>query len=132
MLTLSFVFLKIRLVKIFVIIIWNILALVMIFSFIIGGIFGLLGVIGKDGTGVVHFLFSEDNLESDATKLIPGSISKKLGICLHGTGDLSYEFNMTGVEDISELDKIKTDLKIVRANLLLHKNSETIKRINTI
>lgn len=131
-LTLLFVFLKIRLVKIFVIIIWNVLALVMIFSFIIGGIFGLLGVIGKDGTSVVHFLISEDNLESDATKLIPGSISKKLDICLHGTGDLSSKFNTTGIEDLSELDKIKTDLEIARANLLLHKNSETIKRINTI
>ena len=130
-LTSIFVVCRIKCTKIFIIIIWNILALVMILSFIIGAIFGILGVIGKDGTSVIYFLISAENLQSESPKIIPSSISSKINICLHDNGDLSSEFDTSSMNNLTELDKIKEQLDIARGNLAQHKNSITISNLNT-
>lgn len=128
--TLFYVILKIKCVKIFIILIWNILALVMILSFIVGAIFGLIGIVGRDGTSVVYYIISPQNLNSESIKLIPSTISQKVNICLHGDGDLSSEFNTSSMNNLTELDKIKRELDAARENLTQHKNSMTITTIN--
>ena len=129
--TVLFVVLKMKCLKIFIFIMWNILVLIMIVTFIIGGIFGLIGIIGKDGTSVIHFLISQDNLSSEKPTIVPSSVSGKLITCLYGDGDLSKDMNPDAAKQIQKLNEMRNKLEEVRTNLTSHRNSITLTNYNT-
>ena len=112
LLTLIFVICKCRCLKCFVHVFWNLLNLIIIFSFIIGAIIGLVGTLGKDVTDFMLYLVSEDNLNSTTPALLKGEIPGYLHTCFYGNGDISSKFMNFTIEDniIGDLEGIQTDL----------------------
>ena len=127
-----FVILNLKCLKIFILIIWNIQVLIMILTFIIGGIFGLLGIIGKDGTNVVHYLTSVENLGSSSPRVIPESVREYVNICLNEDGDLSKTFYLDGTNEIQQLHQLRENLHSTKANLEKYTSSSAIDNNNDI
>jgi hypothetical protein len=70
-------------------VIWNILYIITILTFIIGSAFGVAGVIITDAVPVFNYIFSHDYLMSG--KIFKDSeIATKLDICLNGTLNLTF------------------------------------------
>ena len=89
-------------------ILWNILALLMILTFLIGTIFLLVGTIGGDLVSVVSFIVSSENLSKGEGEIaLLGEAADKLTICLNGNGDISEEI---GIDDGTrqQLEILKT------------------------
>ena len=105
--------------KLVIHLLWNIYALLMIITFLVGSLFTLIGTIGKDVTSVVSFLISEDNIgEGKETIIIPDNIKKYLTICIHGKGDIMNEINLgtDGNDNTEPLEKIReAEAKIAEA-----------------
>ena len=81
--------------KLVIHLLWNIYALLMIITFLVGSLFTLIGTIGKDATSVVSYLISEDNIgEGKETVIIPDNIKKYLTTCINGKGDIMNQLNM--------------------------------------
>ena len=68
----------------FIHIFWNILMLLLIFSFFIGGFLWLISNISSDMVDVVSYIISDENLKSDNPRIVsksPGT--EKLNICIN-------------------------------------------------
>ena len=106
---------------------WNILALMMILSFIVGSIIALVGRVGDDAMSLVSYILSEENFESQDPLLLEkmGDAKKYLSICLHGNGNLESEFDLgdslNAIEDIDEvlngIDNITQQFINIKNNL---------------
>ena len=127
-----FVILNIKCFKIFILIFWNIQVLIMIPTFIIGGIFGLIGIIGKDGTNVVHYLTSVENLGSSSPRIIPENVREYMNICLNEDGDLSKMFYLDGTNEIQQLHQLRENLHSTKADLEKYTSSSAIDNNNDI
>ena len=93
--------------KLVIHLLWNIYALLMIITFLVGSLFTLIGTIGKDVTSVVSFLISEDNIgEGKETVIIPDNIKNYLTTCINGKGDIMNDLGL-GSEIAEPLDSIK-------------------------
>ena len=100
--------------KSFVHILWNILALMMILSFILGAILTLVGKVGEDGMSFVSYVASSENFESENPLLVDklGDAKKYLNVCLHGDGSLENEFNINdSIDSINKIDEVLNQLK---------------------
>ena len=78
-------------------ILWNVLALFMILSFIIGGLIALVGRIGGDMMSLVTFIISEDNFNDNKTALLIGEIGEAknyIQVCIHGDGDIAGQLGL--------------------------------------
>jgi len=106
---------------------WNILALMMILSFIVGSIIALVGRVGDDAMSLVSYILSEENFESQDPLLLEkmGDAKKYLSICLHGNGSLESKFDLgdslNAIEDIDEvlngIDNITQQFINIKNNL---------------
>lgn len=57
----------------------------MVLTFILGTLFGVIGLISTDGVSVIRWLFSTDNLLSSNPKIITDTkAASYLNICLNG------------------------------------------------
>ncbi len=78
-------------------VLWNVLSLMLILSFLIGSLLGLIGTIGGDAMSLVSYIMSEENFNS-AHPLILNKIDenalKYIKRCIHGDGDISQELNL--------------------------------------
>ena len=78
---------------------WMINMLIIISFTIIGVIAGILGIIGKDGVGVMEYIISNENLEKmDDSIIIKGEGSKYLNTCFNGDGDLQSVLDLNSVD----------------------------------
>ena len=69
--------------------------IIIFFSFIIGGIIGILGNIGTDLMDVVHYTLTYENLKSDNPKIVKSNKGLAYAsICIDGDGDLRSVFNL--------------------------------------
>jgi len=96
--------------KIIIHVLWNIVALTTIASFIIGGVIGLLGKIGTDLVSVMNYIISEENLNSPTPEVIENIGNKDYLIeCLHGDGNLSsvleLESRASGIADLNDIKR---------------------------
>ena len=109
-------------------ILWNVLALLMILTFLVGSILALIGRIGGDAMSLVSFILSKENFENQQDPLLLGKMGdakKYLKICLHGDGNLESEFDLgdslDSINDIdnvlSGLDDVKTRFTEIKGNL---------------
>ena len=100
-----------KMIKLIIHILWNILALFTIVCFLIGGIIGLVGKVGKDLVDVMAFVTSPDNLNSENPVLINkigSDVSNYLTTCLAGDGDLATSLNLREkANSINELNELK-------------------------
>lgn len=88
-------------------VLWNVLALMLILSFLIGSLLGLIGTIGGDAMSLVSYIMSEENFNSNKPLIlnkIKGDAKKYIQRCIHGDGDISKELNLGNALD--SFDKI--------------------------
>ena len=115
--------------KVFIHIFWNILALLMIITFIIGAVLTLVGTLGNDLVSVVSHFIGEDNLNATSPVLI-GSAAKYLKPCLIGDGDLSdvLDFNSnSATSSITELQNLTAKIDAMIATFKANEESTIIK-----
>lgn len=59
--------------------------IIMVLTFILGTIFGVIGLISNDGVGVIRWIFSSENLLSSSPKILTDpTAGKYINICLNG------------------------------------------------
>ena len=91
--------------KIFIHIIWNIFALMMIIMFFFGSIMTLVGMLGEDLFKMISFLISKRNLQSDSPMILDRGTSF-INVCINGDGIIADEL---GIEsDLGNIDLLKT------------------------
>ena len=73
---------------------WNIIALLMILTFLISTIFVLVGIVGRDLTFAVSYLVGSDNLGKGEDAKILGEAGDKLDICINQDGNLTNILNI--------------------------------------
>lgn len=103
--------------KVFIHILWNILALLMIITFLIGFILSFVGTIGSDMVYVINFFISEDNLSKDEPAIF-GNEGKKLNKCFNGEGDILNDLglNLDDIGSFDKLNEINEQIEIIEQN----------------
>ena len=84
---------------------YSLLFVFTILVFIVFGFIGILGIAAKDCASVAHFIFSNDNLNSDNPRVLKsGKSSTYLNACVNGNGDLKSAFGFdSSMNDLDEL-----------------------------
>ena len=103
-------------------VLWNILAIMMIVSFIVGSLLGLIGRVGEDMMSVVSYIVSEENFQKPNPVLLGelGQGKDALEECIVGNGDLSTVF---GLDDVtSDFDTINEKKREIREQILSLEN----------
>ena len=117
-----------KIIKLIIHILWNILAIFTIVCFLIGGIIGLFGKIGKDLVDVMAFVTSDENLNSENPILINkvgSDVSKYLKTCLSGNGDLAEALELkTKANSLEELNNLRDKFVALKNNVSEHQESE--------
>jgi len=108
--------------KIVLHILWNIMALLMILTFLIGTIFTMVGTIGKDLTSAVSFIVGEENLGKGEEAILLGEAAGKLNICINKDGNITSEVKIS--DNADSLEKLK---ELENKILVLEQQSETLK-----
>jgi len=85
-------------------ILWNVLSLMIILSFIIGAILGLVGAIGGDMMSLVSYIMSEENFNSNPPLLLNklGDAQRYIRRCIHGDGKIAEELGLDNSMDSFE------------------------------
>ena len=92
--------------KILIHIFWNILALLVIIIFLVGGIICLIGTVGKDLFEAISFLISSRNLLAPSPRLFENDAAHYLDICINGDGIITDDL---GIEnDLGNIGALKT------------------------
>ena len=105
-------------------VLWNVLALMLILSFLIGSLLGLIGTVGGDAMSLVSYIMSEKNFNSEKPLIInkiKGKAKNYIQRCIHGDGDISQELNLG--DALNSFD----DINNVEGNI-----SKVINDFNTI
>ena len=77
-------------------ILWNILALLMILTFIIGSIIAFVGRLGGDTMGLISYIISIDNFNSSNSLIIHrlNKASDYIYTCIHGNGNIAEQLGL--------------------------------------
>ena len=100
--------------KSFLHILWNVLALLTFFTLLFGSIFTLFGTVGKDLISVVEYLLSDENLNKGEEASLVGEAAKYLKKCVNGNGDIKGELNLN-LDSINNLDKLNDAMNTIIA-----------------
>jgi hypothetical protein len=93
--------------KSFLHILWNVLALLTFFTLLFGSIFTLFGTVGNDLISVVEYLVSDKNLNKEGEASLVGDAAKYLKKCINGDGDINTELELdTG--SLTNIDQLNT------------------------
>ena len=92
--------------KFFTHILWNILALLMIITLLVGSIIALIGSIGGDMMSILSFIMSKENFQSESPVILDklGGALQYLNCCINGDGDIAGQLNISG--QIGSFDQI--------------------------
>ena len=106
--------------RIFIHILWNIMYLLCFVTFILAFSFGILGIVGKDGSIIVHYLISKTNLESEKPLLIDDSDTiNYINTCVNGNGELKETFNFgDAMNSLDELYRIRNQIAHYKTQVL--------------
>ena len=125
-----------KIFKIIIHVLWNIVALTIIVSFILGGVIGLLGKIGTDLVSVMNFIIGIDNLNSTNPEIIGDLDEKSKGYlikCLHDNGDLATELNLhNNAQAVQDLNNIKEQLTTLKSQYGGKTESENVAEYNSL
>ena len=101
-------------------ILWNVLALMMILSFIVGSLVSLVGRIGGDAMSLVSFIMSKENFNDNENALLLNEIGDAKNYiyrCMHGDGDISQELGMgNSLDSFEEINSVENNITSVRDN----------------
>ena len=98
--------------KLFIHLIWNCLALIMLISVIISAIFSIICALSKDVVSVAHFSLSSDNLNSESPKIVKnfGNGKEYIDICINGDHNLMNNFFGSIGNNINDLLSVETSI----------------------
>ena len=96
-------------------ILWNVLALMMILSFLVGSILALVGRIGGDIMSLASFIFSEENFDAQNPLFLNemGDDGKRyLRACFLGNGDIGAELGIdrTDIDALDDLSAVESQI----------------------
>ena len=95
-------------------VLWNVLALMLILSFLIGSLLGLIGRIGGDAMSLVSYIMSEENFNSNNPLIlnkIKGDAKKYIKRCIHGDGDISQELDLgNALNSFDEINNVEGNI----------------------
>ena len=108
--------------KFFTHLLWNILALLMFITFLVGFLFSFIGTLGEDAMSVVSYVVSEENLGvngTDGEGIFVSSLEDAknyLSRCINGDGKIEEEIGLNldqinSFDNISEAEAIIEDTK---------------------
>ena len=117
---------------------WNILALLMIITFLVGFLVALIGQIGSDAMSVISYVLSVDNIGPNGDNIlfdnIGGDVKKYLHRCVNIGGNIEKELGLN-MNDLDSLEKIyeaeevlkqaRKDFQEVRNTKLAYNNYKT-------
>ena len=99
---------------------WNILALMMILSFILGSIISLVGRVGGDAMTLVTYIMSQENFDKNESALLIhklGSASKYIETCIQGDGDISKDLNLgESLDSFDQINTVEGNISAVKQN----------------
>ena len=113
---------------------WNMLALMMISSFLFGSLLGIFGIIGGDMMSLVSYILSEDNFNNQINPLFIdkfGDAKEYLKIFIHHDGDISSVLklndSLTSFNDINDftdnIGDIKSNFNEVISHCIVYNNA---------
>lgn len=114
--------------KCFIHCLWNILALLMIFTFLIGSIFTVIGMVGKDLVSVISYIIGPENIARGENALLIGRFANYIDRCLYGDGNLAAELNLTMGDGVGSFEELNDASKQLDE---MNKEFEKIENINT-
>ena len=100
-------------------ILWNILALLMILTFIIGSLIALIGKFGGDMMGLVSYIMSIDNFNSTNPLIVDKLNEAKdyMYTCIHGNGDIASLIGLgNSLDSFNDINNVESDIESVRNN----------------
>ena len=100
-------------------ILWNVLALLMILSFIIGSLVALVGRLGGDMMGILSYVMSIDNFNGTNPILVNELDSAKdyIYTCLHGDGDIAKQLNLgDSLDSFDDINNVESNITEVLNN----------------
>jgi hypothetical protein len=100
--------------KSFLHILWNVLALLTFFTLLFGSIFTLFGTVGNDLISVVEYLLSDKNLNKEGEASLVGDAAKYLRKCVNGDGNIKGELNLN-LDSINNLDVLNDAMNTIIA-----------------
>ena len=117
-------------------ILWNVLSLMIILSFMIGSILGLFGTIGGDMMSLVTYIMSEENFDSAQPLIlnkIKGDAKNYIKRCIHGDGNIAAQLNLdTSFDSFNNINTAELQITTAKAEFNEIKRScltyETVKR----
>ena len=115
-------------------ILWNVLALMMILSFIVGSLVSLVGRLGGDAMSLVSFIMSKENFNNDENALLLnelGGAKKYLERCIQGNGDIAQELGLgNSLNSFENINTVENDILSIKNIFSQHIiNSATYKLI---
>ena len=117
--------------------IWNIFSLFTFILMLLGSLFGLLGVVGSDGVGVMQYAFGPENLDpnnDDPIILKGGEAFDYINTCLNGDGNLASQLGLSkdgsGAESLDQLYKM--DAKVNEAASKIEGYEDTFASITSL
>ena len=125
---------KVQCLRIPLHVMWNLTCLIMILTFLLGGVFGLLGLVGVDGVPVIKWIFGTENLQSSDPKIVgSGASARYINTCINGNGDLSKEFipANSNANYLDQLYQVSYNLSVTSNTIETYKKSEAIKKLNS-
>ena len=128
------VFCNCKFFRFFLHIFWNIITLLMILTFLLGGIFGILGLVGKDGVPVMKWIFGKENLLSAAPKIVTSTTTAGyINTCVNGNGDLSKTFIPDGStsNNLDQLYQVSYTLSTTKTTIKANNKSKAVAQVNT-
>lgn len=101
--------------KFFTHLVWNVLSLLMIITFLVGFLFALIGTIGYDVMNVISFVVSEDNLGENGEGILVGKLGeakKYLSTCINGEGNIEKDLGleMDQIESFDEINEAEASI----------------------
>lgn len=96
-------------------IIWNVLAILMVLSFLLGSLLALFGRFGADLMSFVSYVVSEENFALNETAVLLNELKEGKDIlheCIVGDGNLSSIFGLDGMTgDFDSINQVKRDIE---------------------
>ena len=97
-------------------VLWNVLALMMILSFIVGALLSLVGRIGGDAMTLISFIVSEVNFNDEENPLLLnklGDAKKYLKRCIQEDGDIAQELNLgDSLNSFNQINNVEENILI--------------------
>ena len=97
-------------------ILWNVLSLMIILTFIIGSSLGLVGTIGADMMSLVTYIMSTDNFGSSSPLLLDklkGDAKRYIRRCIHGDGNIAEDMGLDTslLNSFNDIYRVESDIR---------------------